>query len=77
MVSSCNLDHSLDDVKKKLVDQSPFLIPAIAEKCSQYLTVTQSQNDLNELFHLLKKYDLASDEEREIRNQKLVGFLQK
>jgi hypothetical protein len=77
MVSSCNLDHSLDDVKKKLADQRPFLIPALAEKCSQYLTVAQSQNDLNELFHLLKKYDLASHEEREIRNQKLVSFFQK
>jgi hypothetical protein len=77
MVSSCNLDHSLDDVKKKLADQRPFLKPALAEKCSQYLTAVQSQNDLNELFHLLKKYDLASEEEREIRNQKLVGFLQK
>ncbi|WP_338785912.1 hypothetical protein [Metabacillus sp. FJAT-53654] len=77
MANSCNLDHTLDDVKKKLADQRPFLLPTTAEKCSQYLTATQSQKNLNELFHLLKKYDLASDEEREIRNQKLNVFFQK
>ncbi|MGM0876583.1 MAG: hypothetical protein ACQEWV_17940 [Bacillota bacterium] len=76
-MSSCNLDHSLDDVKKKLADQRPFLLPDLTEKCSQYLTAAQSQNDLNELFHLLKKYDLASDEEKEIRNQKLAAFFEK
>jgi hypothetical protein len=77
MVSSCNLDHSLDDVKKKLEDQRPYLLPTLVEKCSLYLTSAQSQNDLNELFHLLKKYDLASDEEKEIRNQKLADFFKK
>jgi hypothetical protein len=75
MVSSCNLNHSLDDVKKKLADQIPFLLPAIAEKCTQYLTPNVSQKDLNELFHLLKKYDLASDLEKEIRNQKIEELL--
>jgi hypothetical protein len=76
-MSACKLDHSLEDVKTKLADQRPFLLPTLSEKCSQFLTTNVSQSELNELFHLLKKYDLASEEEKDIRNQKLDDLLAK
>lgn len=76
-MSTCKLDHSLEDVKKKLAEQTSFLLPSIAEKCLHYLTPAVSQAELNELFHLLKKYDLASAEEKKIRNQKFMSFFAK
>jgi hypothetical protein len=76
-MSTCKLDHSLEDVKKKLADQTPFLLPAISEKCLNYLTPAVSQAELNELFHLLKKYDLASSEEKKIRDQQFAAFFSK
>ncbi|KKI90275.1 hypothetical protein WQ54_20070 [Bacillus sp. SA1-12] len=75
-MSYCTIDHSLEDVKKKLEEQSPFLLPELAEKCANYLIVPRSQNELNELFHFLKKYDLATMEEREIRNKKIAAFIE-
>jgi hypothetical protein len=76
-MSSCNLDHSLEDVIKKLEDQRPYLLPNLSEKCAQFLKTDVSQGELNELFHLLKKYDLASNKEKEMRNQKIDAFLTK
>ncbi|MGM7722422.1 hypothetical protein [uncultured Metabacillus sp.] len=76
-MSPCNIDHSVEDVKKKLEEQSPFLLSELAEKCANFLTVPRSQNDLNELFHHLKKYDLASEEEREVRNKKITSLFEK
>jgi hypothetical protein len=35
-----------------------------------------TQDLLNEVFHLLKKYDLVSDEEKEGRNNRLLLILQ-
>ena len=70
-MSSCNIDHTLEAVQKKLADQTPFLSPTLAGKCASYLTSNISQDRLNELFHLLKKYDLASEDEKEVRNKKI------
>ena len=39
----------------------------------QYFSKEHTQKNLNEMFHLLKKYDLSSDEEKENRNTQL-GF---
>ncbi|WP_153125613.1 group-specific protein [Peribacillus tepidiphilus] len=76
-MSTCKVDHSIEDVKQKLSDQKLFLPESLWEKCSQFLTQSVSQTDLNELFHLLKKYDLAPDEEKELRNQKMYALLEK
>jgi len=61
-MSNCKIDHSSEDVKKKLQDQTPFLTTQLVEQCSLFLSTDISQTELNELFHLLKKYDLLTDE---------------
>lgn len=73
-MGTCNIDHSPEDVEKKLESQEPFLPQVLAGKLHQFLTEEQSQETLNEMFHLLKKYDLASESEKEERNQKLTAF---
>ncbi|HLR67934.1 hypothetical protein [Virgibacillus alimentarius] len=71
----CNIDHSLEDVQKKLKGQESFLPDDLARKVHQFLENEQSQENLNELFHLLKKYDLASKLEREERDKKLAVLI--
>lgn len=68
-MSHCPIDHSLADVQKKLGEQQAYLPVEIHDKCQQFLTETRSQETLNEVFHLLKKYDLASDEVKAERNK--------
>ncbi|MDE5415941.1 hypothetical protein [Alkalihalobacterium chitinilyticum] len=75
-MSSCKLDHPLEDVRKKLADQQAFLPTELYEATEQFLNEPLSQTQLNELFHLLKKYDLASQEEQQNRNQKLKQLMQ-
>ncbi|WP_307794989.1 hypothetical protein [Alkalihalobacillus sp. BA299] len=70
-LSSCKLDHPLEDVRKKLADQQAFLPTELYEATKRLLDKPLSQAQLNELFHLLKKYDLATKEEQEGRNEKL------
>lgn len=67
-MSTCNLDHTLKDVTKKLSEQKSFLPEDIFDVSNQLLEQTPNQLILNELFHLLKKYDLASEEEKAERN---------
>lgn len=74
-MSSCKLDHSNEDVQKKLTEQKPYLPEEMYSKCLSFLTESPTQLQLNELFHLLKKYDLASDNEKTERNQKLNKLL--
>ncbi len=74
-MSNCNLDHSIDDVKKKLSDQKPFLPEGFSKRILQFLTVPRDQIELNELFHLLKKYDLATDAEKTERNDYINTIL--
>lgn len=64
----CPIDHTVADVQKKLAEQQPYLPKELHEACQQFLTEDQDQETLNEVFHLLKKYDLASDEVKEERN---------
>ncbi|HUC92182.1 MAG TPA: hypothetical protein VMS09_09160 [Paenibacillus sp.] len=71
-MGECNLDHSLEDVLRKLESQKDFLPEQVGERMRQFLKNERTQQTLNELFHLLKKYDLVSEEEREERNEKLI-----
>ncbi|MCM3712926.1 group-specific protein [Alkalihalobacillus oceani] len=70
-MSSCKLDHPPEDVRKKLETQKPFLPNELYQQSAAFLAVEPTQPELNELFHLLKKYDLASAEEQQERNEKL------
>ncbi|MGF9711021.1 MULTISPECIES: group-specific protein [Paenibacillus] len=70
-MGKCSIDHSHEDVAQKLESQKEFLPESLTADLQQFLLREHSQQTLNELFHLLKKYDLASKEEREERNVKL------
>lgn len=74
-MSSCNIDHSIADVEQKLADQKAFLPENLHDGAAKLLEQRPDQETLNELFHLLKKYDLASEEERAERNEKLTHLL--
>lgn len=67
-MSKCSIDHSVEDVQKKLSEQKPFLPAQLFDTCNEFLKVNQNQSILNELFHFLKKYDLATDEIKAERN---------
>jgi hypothetical protein len=70
-MGKCTIDHTLEDVKQKLVDQAPFMPENLVYEVEGSLTEKADQEFLNEVFHLLKKYDLADETEREERNEKL------
>lgn len=74
-MGSCNIDHSLDDIKKKLNEQRTFLPKNLVEGLERALTDDLSQSSLNDVFHLLKKYDLAPDSEREKRDHMLAAYI--
>lgn len=69
-MSECKLDHSTEDVQKKLAEQSPHLPQDIRTGVAKLLDQSLEQVMLNHVFHLLKKYDLASQEERLERDAK-------
>jgi hypothetical protein len=75
-MGECRLDHSLEDVRNKLKEQSPYLPQDIAQGLATFLDERLDQKTLNEIFHLLKKYDLATMEERAERERKLAQFLE-
>lgn len=70
-MGQCTIDHSREDVMQKLESQKEYIPSALYEEISLFLKNQHSQHTLNELFHLLKKYDLASQEEQQARNEKL------
>lgn len=74
---SCPIDHTTDEVRKKLEEQKPYLPLEICEGIKRMLDIEQPQERLNELFHLLKKYDLADEDEQLERNTKLHGMFTK
>ncbi|HFK1766766.1 group-specific protein [Bacillus wiedmannii] len=69
---ACNIDHSMEDVMNKLESQKNFLPEVILKEVKGFLQGNHSQEILNDVFHLLKKYDLVSEEEREMRNTQLL-----
>lgn len=71
-MSECKLNHTYEDVRKKYESQSEFLPKEMLPMFEQFFAGCHSQQVLNELFHLLKKYDLISDKERENRNKRLM-----
>lgn len=74
-MSRCEIDHSVDSVIKKLNNQREFMPNELVDAINHYLEENHPQNDLNDLFHLLKKYDLAPNEERDERNKKLTELI--
>ncbi|HHT7141049.1 TPA: hypothetical protein ACTZ34_002886 [Bacillus cereus] len=68
----CNIDHSIEDVMNKLESQKSFLAEVIFKEVKGFLQGNHLQEILNDVFHLLKKYDLVSEEERETRNTQLL-----
>lgn len=70
-MGECKLDHSHEDVVKKLAEQAPYLSELRVKQFQSQLNGELSQERLNELFHLLKKYDLASPEERLEREKQM------
>jgi translation initiation factor IF-3 len=75
-MSECKLNHSHGDVKNKYESQAEFLPDELKEKFSVFFQKEHTQELLNEVFHLLKKYDLASEEEKAERNNRLLLILQ-
>ncbi|MFJ7728390.1 hypothetical protein ACIQXV_19850 [Neobacillus sp. NPDC097160] len=70
-MSECKLDHSQEDVKSKYESQAAFLPEDMKPLFNQFFEKEHTQDLLNEVFHLLKKYDLASAEEQNERNNRL------
>lgn len=70
-MGECNIDHSKTDVQEKYQSQKEFLPQDMQPLFNQFFEEEQTQDILNEVFHLLKKYDLATEEERSERNNRL------
>lgn len=74
-MSECKLDHSQEDVRNKYDSQAAFLPEDMKPFFEQFLAKDHTQDLLNEVFHLLKKYDLATEEEKSERNNRLFLVL--
>jgi len=74
-MSNCQLDHSQEDVRKKYQSQKEFLPEEMETLFDHFFSKEHTQNILNEMFHLLKKYDLSSVEEKENRNKQILLLL--
>jgi hypothetical protein len=75
VVSECKLNHSQEDVKSKYESVAAFLPEDMKPLFYQFFEKEHTQDLLNEVFHLLKKYDLASEEEQSERNNRLYLVL--
>ncbi|AZU63876.1 group-specific protein [Neobacillus mesonae] len=74
-MSECKLDHSHVDVKSKYESQAEFLPEDMKPLFEQFFAKEHTQDLLNEVFHLLKKYDLADEQEQSKRNNRLYLVL--
>ncbi|PIC74559.1 group-specific protein [Sporosarcina sp. P17b] len=70
-MSKCTIDHTQQDVVQKLSEQQTFMPQELVESGKEFLNRQLSQETLNEVFHLLKKYDLATEVERDSKMQQL------
>jgi citrate synthase len=70
-MGECNIEHSKKDVQEKYQSQKEFLPQDMHPLFNQFFEEDHTQDILNEVFHLLKKYDLATDEERNERDNRL------
>jgi hypothetical protein len=74
-MSECKLNHSQEDVRNKYESQESFLPDDMKPLFEQFFSKEHTQDLLNEVFHLLKKYDLASEEDRIERSNRLYMVL--
>lgn len=74
-MSECKLDHTQEDVKSKYEAIADFLPEEMKPLFNQFFENDHTQDLLNEVFHLLKKYDLATEEEQGNRNNRLYLVL--
>jgi hypothetical protein len=74
-MGECKVDHPLVDVKTKYESQVSFLPSELLPLFQQFFDQEHTQEILNEVFHLLKKYDLCSEAEQEHRNNRLYMVL--
>jgi hypothetical protein len=74
-MSECKLNHSQEDVRNKYESQEAYLPEDMKPLFEQFFSKEHTQDLLNEMFHLLKKYDLASEEDRNERNNRLYMVL--
>jgi citrate synthase len=74
-MSECKLDHTQEDVKSKYESISAFLPEEMKPLFNQFFEKDHTQDLLNEVFHLLKKYDLATEDEQANRNNRLYLVL--
>ena len=74
-MSNCKLDHSHEDVLKKYQSQKEFLPNELPPLLDQFFSKNHDQSVLNEMFHLLKKYDLSSDDEKKQRDEHILTLL--
>ncbi|MDM5315019.1 hypothetical protein QUF49_03370 [Fictibacillus sp. b24] len=74
-MGKCTIDHTLEDVKQKLAEQSAFMPRELVIEVGDSLSADADQDYLNEVFHLLKKYDLADEKERQERDAKLIKLV--
>ncbi|PIC70585.1 group-specific protein [Sporosarcina sp. P16b] len=70
-MSKCTIDHTQQDVVQKLNEQQSSMPQELMESGKVFLNRQLSQETLNEVFHLLKKYDLATEMERAERDSKM------
>lgn len=70
-MSECKLDHSHEDVQQKYEQQKGYLPQEMLPLFEVFFREEHTQDILNEVFHLLKKYDLATEEEKEQRENRL------
>ena len=75
-MTQCKIDHSREDVKSKYQSQMEFLPHELKPLFTTFFQGEHTQEILNEVFHLLKKYDLSSVEEKETRNHRLFLILE-
>ncbi|PLR94178.1 group-specific protein [Bacillus sp. T33-2] len=74
-MSECKENHSPEDVRTKYVTQAEHLPDDMKPLFEDFFVQEHTQDLLNEVFHLLKKYDLASEEEKSARNNWLYMVL--
>jgi hypothetical protein len=74
-MSECKLDHTQEDVKSKYASIAAFLPEEMNPLFNQFFEKDHTQDLLNEVFHLLKKYDLAPEDEQANRNNRLYLVL--
>ncbi|CAH2714456.1 hypothetical protein BACCIP111895_01619 [Neobacillus rhizosphaerae] len=70
-MSECKINHSQEDVKSKYESQTAFFPEEMKPLFDQFFAKEHTQEILNEVFHLLKKYDLATEEEKSERTNRL------